>query len=98
MDRHEACCYSNPNRVCHACFNRDEYKPVALENRPKQIIAIGNECPYCLMNLVFRHNKEAKNGFEDYIWYNFDQFKKDRCEWEHKNRASVYIDTGTYAP
>ena len=95
MEKHEASCYSNPKRKCHACFNRDEYRPVAIEDRAKPITSIGNECPYCLMNMVFKFNKEHKH-WELYVWYDLDQFRKDKSAWENENRGSVYQDTGVF--
>ena len=95
MERHEASCYSNPQRKCHVCFNRDEYKPVSIDNRPKEIIAISNECPNCLMHMVVIFNKNNK-GWDDYVWYNLDQFKKDICEWNNENRDHAFLDGGFF--
>jgi hypothetical protein len=96
MERHEASCYSNPQRKCHMCFNRDEYKPVAIENRPKEIIATSNECPHCLMHAVVMYNK-ANKGWEDAVWYDLEKFKEDRRAWNNENRSYTFSDGGFFA-
>jgi len=85
MERHELCCFKNPNRKCPVCFDAPEHKP-DWDAKSDTVSAIGSECPACLMALVMMANRNAATPDEDgpVGWIQYPNFEEELRAFRNK--------------
>jgi len=100
MERHELCCFKNPNQKCPICFDAPEHKP-DWDSKGRTVDAKGPECPACLMALVMMANRNTgtpdEDGPSEWIQYpNFNEelraFRNEMC----KTSDQIKHDLGIY--
>ena len=91
MERHELCCFKNPNRKCPVCFDAPEHKP-DWDSKSDTVSAIGAECPACLMALVMMANRNAGTPDEDgpVGWIQYPNFKEELRAFRSKISEETY--------
>lgn len=104
MERHEACCFRNPQREsCPVCENRCDEPSIPVladlidEGADGQFARLSDEvngCPACILSAVIQFNDRVDPD----EWVEFD-YKAAKCEWDKEKTTKLEaMGLGGYAP